>query len=103
MTRIEHCDLEQRITGLRARLPASGGAGELASLMTELDELLAGMEQRQAVLAAERKWLARSNTALMARLDRLEGSLVFRFLRLFEPREPKGHQAVISNSGSSYR
>ena len=95
-------DLEPRIAVIRERIRVAppGGAREVAALLAELDGLLERLQTRQAAIAAERKWLARSNAALEARLDRLEKSLVFRLLRPFQRRESKGSRPALPSPES---
>ena len=105
MTLVKQDDLERRMAGARERirLAAQGGAREIPPLLEELDRLLGAIHAREVALAAERKWLARSNGALEARLERLENSLVFRLLRLFQPGKTKAPAAAIVRPESSYR
>ena len=105
MTLVKQDDLELRIAGAREgiRLAAQGGAREIPPLLEELDRLLGAIQAREATLAAERKWLARSNGALEARLERLENSLVFRLLRLFHRGKAKAPAVAIVRRESSYR
>ena len=98
-------DLEQTIASVRARIRAAApdDAPAIATLLGELDELLGQIEARHAGLAADSRWMARSNAALEARLERLENSLVFRLLPPRKASVPSEPASPIGTAESSYR